>query len=167
MALIVENGSNIANADSYISQADAVTLAAKYGWDFPDEAGSEIPLRNAALYLEKYRNNYQGSKVYSDQSLQWPRDPVYIDDVYNEPDVIPQALINAQVAIASAIHDGANIFGTSFGNVTSRSVGDVSVTTGNNGSISNAAYMGIVNEFLKPIFKNPQNGLLEFSVCRA
>ena len=166
--LIVENGTNVPDADSYVSALDAIDIAEKLGLTFPVTANeADAPLRMAAMFLEKYRNNYQGSKYYGDQSLQWPRDPVYIDDFYNEPDNIPKDLIYAQVAIASVQYTGGNLYGTARGNTISRSVGDVSVTNGNNGSLTNAAYLGLANEFLKPLFKNPKNGLLEFTVCRA
>lgn len=167
MALIVEDGTDVAGADSYVSEADAVIIAASLGLSFPTAAESEIPLRLAAIYLEKYRNRYQGAKVFDDQSLQWPRNPVYIDKIYNDPAVIPEDLIYAQVVIGSSISAGANVFGTSFGNTSSKSVGDVSVTISNGGSSSNAAFMGFVNELLSPLFNNPENGALEFTVSRA
>jgi hypothetical protein len=164
MALIIEDGSNVPNADSYVSEAAATVIAAKLGLTLRD---SEIPLRLAAVYLEKARNRYQGSKVFDDQSLQWPRDPVYIDKIYNEPGVIPEDLIYAQVAVASAISTGSDVFGSSLGNIASKSVGDVSVSYANNGSTTNAAYLGLVQEYLAPLFKNPENGALEFAVSRA
>jgi len=168
MALIVEDGTNVPGADSYISEADAITRAQTLGLDFPtDPNDAEVPLRRAAIYLEKYRNQYQGKKVFDDQSLQWPRDPVYIDDIYNPKENIPQELIDAQVAIASADFSGQQLYGTSVGSVTSKSVGDVSVTKGNSGTLDNSAYLGFANELLKPILKNAKLGALEFKVCRA
>lgn len=164
MALIVEDGTNIPNADSYVSEADAANISAKLGLILTN---SEVPLRLAAVYLEKYRNRYQGSKVFDDQSLQWPRDPVYIDKTYNEPDVIPEDLIYAQVAVASAISTGSDVFGSSLGSIASKSVGDVSVSYTNNGSTTNAAYMGMVQEYLAPLFNSANNGALEFTVSRA
>ena len=57
MALIVESGTGIAGAESYISVVDAHARAALLGWDLPtDETEVEIALRKGALYLEQYRN---------------------------------------------------------------------------------------------------------------
>ena len=166
--LIVEDGSNVAGSDSYISESDAIARAAVLGLPFPaTEAASTIPLRQAAIYLEQYRNRYQGKKIYSDQSLQWPRDPVYIDNIYNEPDNIPQNLIDAQISITSEVFVGAPIYGTAAGSPNNRKVGDVSVTNSNSGRLDNSAYLGFTNELLKPLFKNPSVGGLEFPVCRA
>jgi len=168
MALIVEDGTNVPGADSYISEADAITRAQNLGLDFPtDPNDAEVPLRRAAIYLEKYRNHYQGTKVFSDQSLQWPRDPVYIDNIYNPKDNIPHDLIDAQVAVASADYSGRALYGTSTGSITSKSVGDVSVTKSNVGRLDDAAYLGFVKEVLKPILKGANLGALEFNVCRA
>jgi len=168
MALIVEDGSNVPNSDSYTSEPDAIDRAALLGLPFPaTDVDAEIPLRQAATYLEKFRNNYQGSKVFTDQALQWPRDPVYIDNIYNEPGNIPQLLIDAQISIASAVFGGAQLYGTAVGSVNSRTVGDVTVSTGNSGSTDNSAYLGQANDLLKPLFKNPNLGGLEFTVCRA
>jgi len=168
MALIVETGANIPDADSYISEAAAITRAAFLGLPFPATvANAEIPLRQSATYLEKFRNKYQGKKVFDDQTLQWPRDPVYIDNVFNEIDNIPQLLIDAQVSIASAVFGGAKLYGTATGSVSDSSVGDVSVTKSNSGALDNSVYLGHTNTLLKPLFKNPALGGLEFAVSRA
>ena len=168
MALIVEDGTGISGSDSYISEADAILRASVLGLPFPaTDASSEIPLRQSATYLEKFRNRYQGKKVFDDQSLQWPRDPVYIDNVYNESDNIPQLLIDAQVSIASAVFGGAQLYGTATGSVSNSSVGDVSVTKSNTGALDNSVYLGYTNTLLKPLFKNPALGGLEFAVSRA
>ena len=168
MALIVETGLNITGSDSYISEADAILRAVNLGLPFPaTDAEAEIPLRQAATYLEKFRNNYQGTKVFTDQSLQWPRDPVYIDNVLNDKENIPQLLIDAQVSIASAVFGGAKLYGTATGSINSKSVGDVSVSVGNNGALDNSTYFGYSKELLKPLFKNPSLGGLEFAVSRA
>ena len=168
MSLTVEDGSGVAGADSYVSEADAMARSAALGLPFPETYGdTESPLRQAAIYLEQYRNRYQGTKVFHPQSLQWPRDPVYIDDVYNDPAVIPQNLIDAQISVASAVFSGARLYGTAMGSITDKTVGDVSVSTSNSGSTDNAAYLGLTNTLLAPLFKNPSLGGLEFAVCRA
>lgn len=168
MALIVETGSGLPNADSYISEADAITRAALLGLEFPAlDADAEVPLRRAAIYLERYRNKYQGIKYVAGQALQWPRDPVYIDEILNDPSTIPQVLIDAQVSLASVEYVNGNLFGTAVGGVGSRSVGDVSVTNNNGGALDNSAYTGFANELIAPLFKSAALGGLEFNVCRA
>ncbi|MBU4707835.1 DnaT-like ssDNA-binding protein, partial [Salmonella enterica] len=47
MALVVEDGSIVAGADSYLSLEDARALAAKYGYALPaDDTEAEAALRN-------------------------------------------------------------------------------------------------------------------------
>jgi hypothetical protein len=167
MPLIVENGTGVAGANTYINAADAVARAAVLGFNFPNESDAETPLIRAAIYLEGKRLEYQGTKYISGQPLQWPRDPVYIDNEYNDPNTIPQLLIDAQVYIASVDYAGGNLFATSSGSATTKSVGDVSVTKTNAGELDNTAVMGFANEMLKPLMKSANYGLLEFPVCRA
>ena len=167
MALIVEDGTGVVGADSYISAADAVARAAILGFDFPLVGDADTPLIRAGIYLEKYRLQYQGTKYIKGQSLQWPRDPVYIDNEYNEPGDIPQMLIDAQLYIASVDYNGGILFPTAVGSATSKSVGDVSVSSANAGKLDNTATMGFADMMLKPLMKNANQGLLEFNVSRA
>jgi hypothetical protein len=166
MALIVEDGTGVAGANTYISASDAVARAAVLGFDFPAEVDAETPLIRATIYLQTLRLQYQGTKYITGQPLQWPRDPVYIDNEYNDPSVIPQLLIDAQVYIASVDYAGGNLFATAAGSATSRSVGDVSVTNSNSGKLDNTAVMGFANDMLKPLMKSANYGALEFPVCR-
>lgn len=167
MTLIVEDGSGKVDSNTYVGAADAVARAAVLGIEFPLEVDAETPLIRAGIYLEKYRNNYQGRKYINGQALQWPRCPVYIDNELQDPAIIPQLLIDAQISIAGVDYTGGNLFATAAGSATSRSVGDVSVTNSNSGKIDNTATTGFANEMLRPLFKGANNGSLEFNVCRA
>jgi hypothetical protein len=79
MALVVEDGTGLANAESYLSVADANTYFTKFvnaAWvgEVPDLEGA---LRRATQYLDaNYR--FKGCKLKytqtSQQALQWPRD---------------------------------------------------------------------------------------------
>lgn len=102
MALIVETGAIITNANSYISTTDFTTYATARGYTLV--AGAETLLVQAMDYLEGLR--YKGQKRTEDQSLQWPRYDVYIDGYYFPSDEIPQELINGQCEVALAIDAG-------------------------------------------------------------
>ena len=117
--------------------------------------------------MESYRNQYQGKKYVAGQALQWPRNPVYIDEVLNDPSVIPTELIDAQIVLASVEYTNGNLFGTAVGGVGSRSVGDVSITSNNGGASDNSAYSGLANELIAPLLKNAELGGLELNVSRA
>lgn len=73
--LVVEDGTGLANAESYLSVDDANAYHAKFGnaaW------GGEIPALEAALrrstqYIDS-AYQFRGCKLTSTQALQWPRD---------------------------------------------------------------------------------------------
>ena len=166
MALIVEDGTGVIGAESYVSVADAQVRAELYQWDFPEETEeAEQLLRRGAMYLEQYRNRYQSVKLVGGQGLQFPRDVVYIDNVLQESETIPQLLIDAQIRAASVSFEGGNLFATGL-NAVSKSVGDVSLSYGN-GKADNSAWMGDVMNLLKPLFKDAGLGAGEFVVSRA
>ena len=159
MALVIEDGTGVIGAESYISVADAQARAELYQWEFPTETQeAEQVLRRGAMYLEQYRNRYQSVKLTNVQGLQFPRDVVYIDNVLQDSETIPQLLIDAQIRAASVSFEG--------GNATSKSVGDVSLSYGG-GKADNSAWMGDVMNLLKPLFKDAAFGSGEFMVSRA
>jgi hypothetical protein len=84
MTLIVENGSGLADAESYISVADADTYFANRGytlWDTMTEAEKEQALRRATDFtLQLYRLKWKGTRVTGTQALDWPRNWVIRDD---------------------------------------------------------------------------------------
>ena len=71
MALIVENGSIVPGADSYVSLADARALAAKYGKELPaDDTAAEAALRNGAVYVGLQEPAMCGQRVSAEQYLE-------------------------------------------------------------------------------------------------
>lgn len=102
MTLIIEDGSIVANSNSYISTTNFTTYATARGYTIV--ADEEQLLIQAMDYLEAQL--YKGCKRTQDQTLQWPRTGVYIDGYYFASDDIPQQLINAQCEVAIAIDEG-------------------------------------------------------------
>ena len=76
MTLVVEDGSGLANAESYISVGDADTYHTAFGntgWS-GDTATKEVALRNATQYIDStYLKRWKGTKNKSTQALMWPR----------------------------------------------------------------------------------------------
>ena len=131
MTLTVEDGTIIANANSYVSVADADTFFTDMGetkWTVTATAVSpqqkEAALIQAAQYLQqKYRMRWKGSRVDAFQSLDWPRrgvdvpdffDPFYrqvnvplafIDTLYLGEDYIPVEVQQAQMWLALEVMD--------------------------------------------------------------
>lgn len=103
MALIVETGAGVPSADSWVSLANAATHFTNYGgfWTGED-AAKEAALRRAALWLST-AIRWNGAKAYAGNILAWPRTGTADCDASEiAGNVIPQAVIMAQLAAASA-----------------------------------------------------------------
>lgn len=124
MALVVEDGTGKADAEAYISVADADAYHVAYGttagsWaDLTPDSVKEIALRTAARYLDMM---YRWAGVKSDvtNALDWPRFDVEDESgYYLDSTVIPEKLkqANAELAVRAAAgelftdtEEGANV----------------------------------------------------------
>jgi hypothetical protein len=102
MTIIVEDGTIVAGANSYVTEAELTAYATARGVTLT--AGTEQLLIESMDYIES--QSFIGTKKTADQPLQWPREGVYIDGYYVESDVIPNDLKTAQLATATAIDQG-------------------------------------------------------------
>lgn len=74
MTIIVEDGTNVPDANSYVSVAELVTYATERGIVLPStDAEKEVLLMKAMDYIELLDKDYMGVRSYSDQELSWPR----------------------------------------------------------------------------------------------
>jgi hypothetical protein len=100
VALIVEDGSVVSGADSYVSIADCTTYHAAQGnpaWAAAAEADQETALRRATKWLDNYyRGRWTGVKSDEDQALAWPRSQAVDEDGCSiDDDEIPQVVKDA------------------------------------------------------------------------
>lgn len=113
MALVIENGSIVANANSYVTLVEARAYATARGKPLPtDDTAAEALLISAMDYLESKRGEYQGSKVSPDQTLQFPRYDVYIDNFLFSENSIPSILKQAQIRLAMEANAGVDLMPT-------------------------------------------------------
>ncbi|MAE86332.1 MAG: hypothetical protein CMB80_26595 [Flammeovirgaceae bacterium] len=101
MTIIVENGSIVAGANSYVTRQEVQDYADLRGIDYP--CGTELD-QNIILANDYLQSRcYQGEQVDpSTQPLLWPRKYVYIYNQEVASDSIPQQLKNAQIELALA-----------------------------------------------------------------
>lgn len=103
MPLVVEDGSGLANADSWASIAVSDAYANGVGnltWIDGDQEFKEQALRRSANYIMAvYEKKMAGKRTQGiDQSLAYPRTGVVLNDgTVLEDDYIPRILINAQI----------------------------------------------------------------------
>lgn len=93
MALIIEDGSIVANAQSYASAADVRAFAILRGVALSaDDAVVEAQIISAMDYIESKEPKMKGSRVESTQSLSWPRAnaPIQCNDYYPDDQIPPQ-----------------------------------------------------------------------------
>ena len=114
MALIIEDGSIISGADSYVSLADAqqylADRALQEGVEQTNPENTDITeqnLRSGCDYINSYRERFKGFKLQPVAvNMQWPRRDVYIDGYLLDEDVIPECIIQAQIESAVEIASG-------------------------------------------------------------
>jgi len=103
MSLIVENGSIVPNADSYVAVADYEAWADARGIEY-DDAAVESQILRAMDYIETLR--FIGQKSTKNQSLQWPRVGVVVDGYELDYNEIPQQLKRAVYESIKAESEG-------------------------------------------------------------
>lgn len=110
ITIVVEDGTGVANANSFVSIADARTYASNRGIALPtDEDELAAMLIQASDYLEAQERRYQGERTSSTQALTWPRKGVFLHCDEVPSNVIPKSLIGAQVQLVIAINDGFDL----------------------------------------------------------
>jgi len=128
MALIIEDGSIVANADSYVTTAEITAYANKRGFAVPT---LEAELEQLAILAIDYMQSkkYIGDLVEDTQALAFPRKN--IDGV--EKDEIPSDIKNAQIELAIAAYTNDLLTAETTAAVTSESTGATSTQYAGNG----------------------------------
>lgn len=82
MTLIVENGTNVPNANSYLSLVDIRAYCTNRGVTLPVDALLEPMVFKAMDYIESFGTDYQGMITYPTQALQFPRAEILYADYF-------------------------------------------------------------------------------------
>ena len=154
--LIIEDGSVVANANSFVTDDEYKAYAKLKGYSIPaTQPDREANLANAYDFLNfTYEQRLQGSRVTPQtQTGIMPRNYIYAYDALVANDSIPQDFKNAQMLAAFSINDGvdtnavkdsANLAGFSVGS------GAYSETYQSGSSTPTLAQMPAVSRVLKP-----------------
>lgn len=109
MPLIVEDGTGLSTAESYISVADASAYHSSIGnaaWAaLASDTLREQLLRKATIYLKgEYHGRWTGVRYTTSQALDWPRSLSPIKDspvgAYYATNLVPQDVKNACASLA-------------------------------------------------------------------
>lgn len=109
MPLVVEDGTGVSGADSYISLANARFYLDKRNRSLNvDDIEAEKQLRVAFDFVDNI--HYIGEPLVFNQAAAWPRKHVYLNGTPLNTDVVPTVVGFAQAHLAAAIEEGVEIF---------------------------------------------------------
>ena len=107
MALVVETGAGVHNADAYTTRMEVSTYWSKHphdslatAWTEASDANKDGAVREATAYLDAvYGPHYRGRRKGRVQGLLWPRTDAFDEDGYDLPD-LPKELARAVSELA-------------------------------------------------------------------
>lgn len=151
--IVVEDGTIVSGANSYVSEATLTTYATDRGVTLT--TGTAVLLILAMDYVESL--DFIGYQYTEDQALSWPRTDAKKDDIYwYDSNEIPQKLKDGLCEVALAI-DAGNSPAANLERATKREkVGDLEVeySDGSNSSV----VVRKINNKLKDLVKGGLNG---------
>lgn len=157
--LIIEDGSVVANSNSYASDAELKAYALLRGKTVPaTQPEREALLVLAMDYIESYRAQFIGEKTDYTQPLQWPRSGAYIDGYDVGYNTIPQELKNAQMEAAIISNSNSLLQTGSVKNVQKEKV-DVIERTYFSGGSWEAIRTDTVDVYLDVLLSNSGKGI--------
>jgi hypothetical protein len=115
MALIVEDGTIVADANTFINREAAIAYAAERGITLANDETTDAKIIKAMDYLALYDQAWKGEQVeYGVQTLAWPRKYVYIGNSTTvfPSDQIPGQLVRAQAELVLQVNAGVNLLPT-------------------------------------------------------
>lgn len=164
MDLIIENGSIVGNANTYVTVADATAFAKARGVTLPAEESTKVLVIKSMDWLESLFARYQGTLVSETQELQWPRKEVVLNGFNLAKDAIPKLLKNAQCQVIMDLFSGidpqANFLATPA--VIKEKV-DVLETTYSELTPDTIPYLRKALDFLEPLFGITRAGGVYFT----
>lgn len=153
MALIIEDGTIVAGANSFVTDAEFTAFADLRNVELPtDLADREALLIKAMDYLLSVENQMQGERVDAGQTLPYPRTNVYAFNFAIPSDSIPSGIKSAQMQAGISASTFDLLPSGQINNVASEKVGQLERSYFNGGSYTTAQTKAI-DAFLKPFLK--------------
>ena len=170
MALIVENGTGLATAESYSSVAEYKTYADNFGVSYAAFTDTQLEqfLRQATRYMgQMYRMRWKGYRVTSTQSLDWPRAGVstvesssYIYGRYVvATDIVPADIKNANNILAQKASAGVDLFADGTQRVKREKIGPIE-SEYEQGSLQRIQYDSVL-ALISPYLGSVGNGSIQ------
>lgn len=179
MAIILEDGTGVVDANSYVSLAEARTFLQGHGFSLPsDDTVAEATLVRAASYLSSFDEDLLGIRSSALQPMLWPRSgDLSLSSTESIPgDSIPKALKDAQCFAAKAEADSELLSSSSSDEegraITKEKIGPIETTYQVQNSGTPSAHdpkkVGSVELALRPLKRRKAlSSGIPTSVCRA
>lgn len=114
MALIVEDGTGLPNANTFVSRADYIAWAALRGVTIANTDAADVDLIKAVDYI--LTKCWNGTPTNDTQALPFPRHYENFDGTLAYPDdAVPAGIIAGQLWAALAIRQGVDLMPVSAG----------------------------------------------------
>jgi len=124
MPLIIEDGSAVQDANSYVGLEEARELALLRGITLsPNDNELTAHLINAADRITTYESHFTGYRVSGAQGLSYPRTGSYRYGSAFPFESIPKELKLAQVVMAGILEEGGELWATGTSGITREKVG--------------------------------------------
>lgn len=154
--LIIEDGSGVANANSYVTVAEYRAYATPRGVSLPvSDSEVETQLILAMDYLEV--QCWRGIPTYDGQSLAMPREQIYISGNLIADDIIPGKVKFAQMQLAIQVNNGVDLMPTVVGgsaSVVREKVGPLETEYATSLTVGTQPYFKSINALLGPYLCN-------------
>ena len=112
--LIVENGSIIAGANTYVTLAEYTAYAEGFGVTVEDTNAFKVQLIKAAQYIASKESQLMGDMVERYQPLSYPRNNLTdLDNFSWQNNEIPTLVKNCQMSLALDIQAGEDLYNLS------------------------------------------------------
>ena len=163
ITITIEDGSNVANANSFVTLVEVRAYAEARGVTLPvaDDSLAAMLIK-ACDYLEAQANRYQGEIANEGQSLQWPRIGVYISgsETAFPSNAIPKQLKSAQNSLVVAISEGVDIMPnySAADFVTEETVGPITTKYADPTKVGIMPTLTAVDSLLAPLFGSTATG---------
>jgi len=108
--LIVEDGTIVTDADSFVTRADYVSYAEDLGFIVGSQKEQREALRKAAIFIGTFEGRLKGSLVERDQPLAYPRKDLVLEGFEYADNEIPRIVILAQMQLAIDLQAGIDIY---------------------------------------------------------
>ena len=109
MALVIEDGTVVTGANSYVTSAEVIAFALARGISIPEDTDLDGMVVQAKDYVDSFEDQYKGVRVSATQPLAWPRKNVVIFSAKLPEDSIPQRLKDAQCQATIEVFNGAEL----------------------------------------------------------